>query len=97
MTATPIARVLALGAATLFLVACSTPSESMKLNDNSQGYRITCGGAFSSVKDCYEQAGNLCGAKGYTVVSEDDISPPSNADYFWNGAAHQSIIKCNGQ
>jgi hypothetical protein len=92
-------RALVFGAATLMLAACGggAPSEGIKLNDNSPGYRITCGGAFSSVNDCYEQAGKLCGAKGYSVVSESDITPPSDSDYFWNAAAHQSVIRCNAQ
>ncbi|HUY69271.1 MAG TPA: hypothetical protein VMV79_08225 [Alphaproteobacteria bacterium] len=98
MTKSIHARALLLGAATIALVACtgsSAPSESIRLNDNTQGYRITCGGAFSSVKDCYEQAGYLCGTKGYSVISESDIKPPGDSDYFWNAAAHQTVIRCN--
>ena len=80
----------------LLLAACSTPSEGVNLDDGSKGYRITCGGAYSSTKDCYEKAGYLCGNKGYTVVRETDISPPSDANFFWNAAAHEVLLKCNG-
>ncbi|HEU0118759.1 MAG TPA: hypothetical protein VFR09_09020 [Alphaproteobacteria bacterium] len=80
-----------------FLTACGSaaPSETVNLGDGTKGYRITCGGAYSSVKDCYEQAGYLCGSKGYSVVHETDIAPPSDNNYFWNAAAHETIVRCN--
>ncbi|MFY9287568.1 MAG: hypothetical protein WAO98_03600 [Alphaproteobacteria bacterium] len=77
------------------LTACSTPSEMITMNDGTRAYRITCGGPISSVKDCFERAGYICGNKGYTVVRETDITPPSDSNYFWNAAAHETIVKCN--
>jgi hypothetical protein len=97
MNVAVLARAFAWGAVTLMLAACSAPSENVKLNDNSNGYRITCGGAFSTVGECYERAGYLCGSKGYAVISESDIKPPGDSDYFWNAAAHQTVVRCNAQ
>lgn len=86
---------LALIALIFSLTACGTPSEHLSMADGTQGYRITCGGAISSKSDCYEKAGYICGSKGYTVVRETDIAPPSDANYFWNAAAHEVLMKCN--
>jgi hypothetical protein len=88
-------KVMGVGLMMGLLAACSTPSESVNLNDNTKGYRITCGGAYSSVNDCYERAGYICGNRGYSTVHETDISPPADESYFWNAAAHELIIKCN--
>jgi hypothetical protein len=77
------------------LAACSTPSEPITLNGGGQGYRITCGGAYSTTGSCYEKAGSICGNKGYTVMHENSIAPPADANYFWNAAAFETIIKCN--
>lgn len=89
----------ALGAVLVLLAACgmtSAPNESVNLaNGEGKGYRITCGGALSSVNDCYKQAGIICGNKGYMVMHEVDIAPPGDSNYFWNAAAHETIIKCN--
>ena len=85
---------IAFCSALCLLAACATPSEQVDLNDGGKGYRITCGGAWSSVSDCYEKAGKLCGNKGYNVVRENDIAPPSDYNFFWNAAAHETMIKC---
>jgi hypothetical protein len=95
MNRTSLVKIIILGAAYALLTACSTPSEAVNLNDNSKGYRITCGGAYSSVNDCYERAGYLCGSKGYSTVHEEDITPPADANYFWNAAAHELVVRCN--
>ncbi len=79
------------------LAACSTPSEPVDLNSGLKGYRITCGGAYSTTSDCYERAGYICGNKGYTVVHETSINPPADANYFWNASAHEVIVTCNNK
>jgi len=94
MVKAPFIKLIA-SAALLGLAACSTPSEHLNMADGTQGYRITCGGAISSKSDCFEKAGALCGNKGYTVIRETDIAPPSDANYFWNAAAHEVLMKCN--
>ncbi len=77
------------------LAACSTPSEPVTLTDGSKGFRITCGGAYATTASCYEKAGHICGNKGYTVLHENSIAPPADANYFWNAAAFETTIKCN--
>ncbi len=77
------------------LAACGTPSEPININGGDKGYRITCGGAFATTASCYEKAGDLCMNKGYSVVHENSIAPPADANYFWNAAAFETIIKCN--
>lgn len=77
------------------LAACSTPSEQVTLNDGTKGYRITCGGAYATTASCYEKAGSICGNRGYSVMHENSINPPSDANYFWNASAFETYIKCN--
>jgi len=77
------------------LAACGTPSEPVNLDTGEAGYRITCGGAIATTSSCYEKAGAICGNRGYIVVRENTILPPSDANYFWNAAAHETFIKCN--
>ena len=95
MNLSTLSRIVFVCAIFAGLAACSTPSEKTSLDGGAQGYRITCGGPLSSVSDCYERAGYVCGNKGYTVVRELDIKPPSSSDYFWNPAAHETLVRCN--
>lgn len=92
-----LAKLIAITAALGALAACSTPSEIVNLDKDTKGYRITCGGAYSSTSDCYEKAGFICGNKGYTVVHETSIAPPADANYFWNAAAHEVVVSCNNK
>ena len=90
-----IGRILGV-AALLSVVACSdtAPTQVVKLSDNSHGIRITCGGWFSSVSACYDKASYVCNNRGYTVLQENDITPPESP-YFWNSAgAHEIIARC---
>ncbi len=95
MKTTSLIQLVGVCSVLVLLTACSTPSEPINLNDGGKGYRITCGGAFATTASCYEKAGAICTGKGYTVVHENSISPPADADYFWNAAAFETIIKCN--
>lgn len=91
---TPVLSKIVMLGLLLGAAACSAPYERVDL-DGEKGWRITCGGVYSRVSDCYERAGQLCGAKGFTVVRESDIKPPSSDDYFWNAAAHEAYVKCS--
>jgi len=97
MNTISLIRYLGLGIGALWLSACSTaPSETMEMaNGEGRGYRITCGGTFSSASECFERAGYICGNRGYTVLKETDISPPDGS-MFWAASAHEALIRCNG-
>jgi len=84
-------------AALLLIGACShtAPVQMVDAGDGSHAWRITCGGFFSSTGDCYDKAGYQCMNRGYTVLRETDITPPSTS-YWWNSAgAHEIVVRCN--
>lgn len=61
------------------LSACIT-SKPMHLPDGSLGHSITCGGQIYAFSDCFEKAGELCGAKGYDIVNANgEILPYSHS------------------
>ena len=81
----------------ILLSACShtAPAQYVDTGDGGRGWRITCGGMFSSTGDCYDKASYQCMNRGYTIVRETDISPPQSP-FFWNEAgAHEIVARCN--
>lgn len=73
-------------AACLAVLAGCTTAKDVYLPDGTQGHHISCDTFASSSADCYQKAGEICGAKGYTIVNETGgmISP-------WGG---HLFIKC---
>jgi hypothetical protein len=55
------------------LAACANSSTLTYLPNGSTGFAINCSGsdASSNWSQCYEKAGQVCGAYGYDVVSKD--------------------------
>ena len=57
------------------LAGCSTnSSELVHLPDGQSGFAINCSGAGSGSgwSECYQKAGDACGASGYDIVSKDN-------------------------
>ena len=56
--------------ACLAMVAGCTTAKDVYLPDGTLGYHVGCSGtAFATDSaDCYQKAGEICGAKGYTIV-----------------------------
>jgi hypothetical protein len=50
------------------LGACTTAKE-IYLPDGSKGHDIRCDGFANRMENCFQKAGDLCGAKGYDLVS----------------------------
>jgi len=65
---------LLVGIFTIFL-GCTT-SKEMYLPDGSKGYNISCDGSANSMGNCFQKAGELCGAKGYSVVNREGEAIP---------------------
>jgi hypothetical protein len=63
------------------LAGCSTSAKDAYLPDGTLGYHVSCrSAAFAADSaDCYQKAGDICGAKGYTVV---DIPAGGWGDLF---------------
>ena len=51
-----------------FLSGCATASKTYA-PDGSEGYSITCSGSALNWGMCYEKAGDICGTRGYVVLS----------------------------
>jgi hypothetical protein len=54
--------------AVVLLVGCATSTETYG-PDGRPAYTLNCSGAALSWGECESKAGNICGARGYTVVS----------------------------
>jgi hypothetical protein len=67
--------------------------------DGRVSYIIDCPGVQHSMSDCYAKAVNLCGAPGYSVVSEEtDIHPFAKAPDsgpMVNSSHHALLVACN--
>ncbi len=51
------------------LSGCATASQTY-LPDGRAGYTVECSGAANSWGKCYEKAGQICGTKGYNIISQ---------------------------
>jgi hypothetical protein len=57
------------------VTACSTSSTDLvHLPDGQSGFAVNCSGSGSgsSWAECYQRAGDACGASGYDIVSKDN-------------------------
>jgi len=60
--------------ATLGLLAgCGAAVNKTYLPSGEEGYAIDCSGPASELVECYEKAGNVCGARGYEIIRPGDI------------------------
>jgi hypothetical protein len=82
----------------LLLSGCAT-HKSTYLPDGTLGHSIGCDGSAMSWNLCYEKAGEICGAEGYTVVDQQgDSTRISNSNQYsaFSGAIvnRTLLIKC---
>ncbi len=54
----------------LMLTGCAR-SSPVYLPDGQSGYALSCSGNILSWNSCYAKAGELCGARGYTIIQKD--------------------------
>ncbi len=71
----------------LAMLAGCTTAKDVYLPDGTLGYHVRCSGAVFATNsaDCYQKAGEICGAKGYTTVD------PGGMSSGWGDL----FIKCN--
>lgn len=82
----------------LSLSGCATASKTYT-SDGREGFSISCSGSALSWGQCYEKAGDLCGARGYDVLekSGDQGSTISANQYGLYGGSVMSrsvVIAC---
>ncbi len=80
----------------LVLSGCGAGMAKIYLPDGTQGYRVTCGGAVRSMGTCYEEAGKICGERGYVDLGNSQESTPAN---LGNGpfliTSRELLFRCN--
>ncbi len=80
------------------LFACTIASRTY-VPSGEEGYSITCSGSLQTWGNCFEKAGELCGSKGYEVITKSDeqgaVIGGSKSSFFGGTTFHRSmIIKC---
>jgi hypothetical protein len=81
----------------LILQGCAMSGKTY-LPDGRQGYTINCSG----IQTCESKAGDLCGARGYTVIDRQDMPQAALAGAPQIGIAggtnyvRTMLIACNG-
>lgn len=63
----------------LLLVGCGTAATKTYLPGGEEGYAIDCSSLTSEPVDCYKKAGNVCGSRGYEVMSVSEMRLSSSA------------------
>ena len=90
--------------ATLVLTACVS-SQPIYTADGRQGQAIRCSGKLGSWNGCYERAGEICGKRGYDILSQNEevghVASVQANTYGGSGFASDTrnrtmIIKCKG-
>lgn len=93
-------RMRAVLALSLLLSACAT-SQPIYLPDGSAGHAINCDGSAMSWSLCFQKAGELCGASGYTILERsDDKAASATVTPQWGAVGavvtRSMLVKCNG-
>jgi hypothetical protein len=76
----------AIVAAFLALLGGCTTAKDIYLPDGAKGVDIRCDGLGNRMENCFQKAGDICGAKGY-----DQVNPPGTY-----GGINSLFIKCKG-
>ncbi|MNT24465.1 hypothetical protein D3C72_1599390 [compost metagenome] len=88
-------NLILLSAATLALSACATSSKTFG-PDGQEAYSIGCSGGALSWGACYEKAGELCGAKGYNILSRNGeggfAAGGGNGSFFAGTTSSRSMV-----
>ncbi len=82
----------------IFVSGCATSTVTY-LPDGGVGHSVVCSGAASTWADCDEKAGEICKAKGYTVISKEGetggtLSSNQYGTYAGSFITRSMLIKC---
>ena len=82
------------------LAGCATARQTYT-PDGKVGHSINCSGSALSWGQCYEKAGEICGAKGYTVVGggsdQGQVTSGTQFGLFSKSTNSRSmVIECKG-
>jgi len=97
------ARAIIVAILVSILSACAIAKKTY-LADGSEGYSISCDGAAVGINVCFEKAGSLCGARGYSLINREGQLVPYGVASASGGQAFVSygsfntksiMIRCN--
>jgi hypothetical protein len=71
------------------LAGCTT-AQDIYFPDGTRGHRISCDTCASGPADCYQKAGEVCGANGYTIVNV----PGGTISSYMISSTRDLFIKC---
>jgi hypothetical protein len=71
------------------LVGCTT-AQNIYFPDGTRGHRISCDTCVTGPADCYQKAGEICGANGYTIVN----MPGGTISSYSSSYSRDVFIKC---
>jgi len=86
-----------------FISACAVAKKTY-LSDGSEGFSISCDGAAVGINVCFEKAGSLCGAAGYSLINREGqvvpygVATVSGGQAFVNYGSFNTksiMIRCN--
>jgi len=85
--------------ATIFLIVGCADSEPVFTSSGKKGHSIDCSGGISTWGECYEEAGELCGARGYRVLEkmgdqESSIGANKHGLFGESSNTRNLIIQC---
>ncbi len=94
-----VTKCLVVAVGVLVLSGCAS-SRRVYTPHGTQGFSITCSGAALNWGLCYEKAGDLCGARGYTVIEKNGdqgATLAGNRYGIYGGSVinRNMIIQCN--
>ena len=80
------------------LTACAT-SKEVEFAEGQRGYSIDCSGDHLNWSLCYQEAGQICGEKGFEIIDKTGgtgivIAGVRYGVYGESGANRSMIIKC---
>ena len=76
--------------ACLAVLAGCTTAQDIYFPDGTRGHRISCDTCSTGSADCYQKAGEVCGANGYTVVNV----PGGTMSGYMTSSSRDLFIKC---
>lgn len=84
-----------LGAIVLVSACAGSSSHRIVGPDGRESYRIKC---HPDIDDCWEEAGKVCGASGYDVVSQSEHLGGTVEDFTPGQVTwHVALIRCREQ
>ncbi len=78
--------------ACLAMLAGCTTAQDIYFPDGTRGHRISCNTCATGPADCYQKAGEVCGASGYTIVNIPGGTISSYSSSY--SSSRDLFIKC---